>query len=58
MLCGKCKVELVMETTLFSYMGYSFSEAMPRCPKCGLVYIPEEIVSGKMREVEIQLEDK
>jgi hypothetical protein len=31
---------------------------LPRCPRCGLVFIPEELALGKMAEVEKLLEDK
>lgn len=31
---------------------------LPRCPKCGLVLITEELARGKMLEVEKALEDK
>jgi hypothetical protein len=39
-------------------MNHQFRYDFPRCPVCGQVYISEEIVNGKMKEVEIALEDK
>jgi uncharacterized OB-fold protein len=42
----------------FSYLGRSFKHTVLRCPVCGQVYIPEEVASGRMREVEKALEDK
>jgi hypothetical protein len=28
------------------------------CPECGAIYIPEELVEGKIHEIEMALEDK
>jgi predicted RNA-binding Zn-ribbon protein involved in translation (DUF1610 family) len=58
LICLKCNIHLESMTTVFTYMGYSFNTSMPKCPKCGQVYIPESIVDTKMAEVELQLEDK
>jgi hypothetical protein len=40
------------------YMGSAFPVDLPRCPKCGQVFVPEELATGKMLEVEKALEDK
>jgi predicted nucleic acid-binding Zn-ribbon protein len=56
--CGTCKEELVMKKTVFSYLGHTVSNEVLTCPKCGRVFIPEELAEGKMAEVEEQLEDK
>lgn len=58
LICGKCKVPLQMEKVEFDYMNHQFRHDFPRCPVCGQVYITEEIVNGKMKEVETSLEDK
>lgn len=58
MLCGKCNVPLVTEKTELWYQKQSMSANLLRCPKCGQVYISEELVKGKMFEVEKALEDK
>lgn len=58
MMCARCNVELISENAYFSYLGHSFHTDIPRCPKCGQVFIPESLASGKMSEVEISLEDK
>ncbi len=42
----------------FSYLDHSFHTDLLRCPRCGQVFIPEELVKGKMQEVEMALEDK
>jgi hypothetical protein len=41
-----------------SYLGNSFPVDLPRCRKCGQVYVPEDLALGKMAEVEKLLEDK
>lgn len=57
-ICCRCKVDLKPAKVSFDYLGHSFHAEMPRCPECGQVYIPEELVKGRMAEVEMMLEDK
>jgi hypothetical protein len=41
------------------YLDYHFdNEKAPRCPKCGLIYISEELVNGKVTKLETLLEEK
>jgi hypothetical protein len=56
--CRKCDRELVLKKTVLTYLGHSVSHELPTCPKCGKVYICEELAEGKMSEVEQVLEDK
>ena len=56
--CGNCNEELVVKKTVLSYLGHTVSHEVWACPKCGKVFIPEELAEGKMAEVEEQLEDK
>lgn len=58
MLCGKCQIPLKPGHVDFNYMGFAFSADVPRCPKCGYVYISEELAKGRIRDVEMALEDK
>jgi gamma-glutamylcyclotransferase (GGCT)/AIG2-like uncharacterized protein YtfP len=58
LICGKCNVPLVMKKTEFAYQKQIISADMFKCPICGLVYIDEKTVRGKMFEVEKALEDK
>ena len=58
LICGRCRVPLEDRRVDFEYLGSSFHTEALRCPVCGLVYLPEELVRGRMREVEYQLEDK
>ena len=57
-ICRKCGEELQTKKTLFEYLEHNFSEDLPRCPKCGKVFISRELAEGRMAEVEVLLEDK
>lgn len=56
--CLKCDKELVSERADFDYLGNEFFTDVLRCPSCGAIFIPEELVRGRMAKVEEQLEDK
>lgn len=58
LICCKCQKELKIKKTNFSYLGHVFFTDLPCCPDCGMVYISEELVKGRISEVEMQLEDK
>ena len=58
LICDKCQVEMVDADVQFSYLNRSFRHKVPRCPKCGQVFISEELVQGRMSEVEALLEEK
>lgn len=58
LICYKCNKELELKRTDFTYLKHTFFTDLPRCPQCGLVYISEELVRGRISEVEMQLEDK
>jgi ribosomal protein S27AE len=58
LVCGKCGVPLVPMKTQFGYLGHTFHTEVPCCPKCGRVFIPEDLAKGRMMEVETSLEDK
>jgi len=47
-----------MKRVDFDYLNQFFHTDALRCPECGMVYIPEDLVEGKMAEVETSLEDK
>lgn len=57
-LCMKCGVYLKPGNVTLSYLGSSFPVELYKCPQCGLVFIPEELATGKMDKVEKSLEDK
>ncbi len=57
-ICGKCQVEMVEMEANFAYLERKFRHKVQRCPSCGQVYLPEELVKGRMRQVETSLEEK
>lgn len=58
LMCYKCRCKLEYMKTEFEYMGFTFQYDLPRCPVCGQVHVPEELASGKMLKVEMELEEK
>lgn len=56
--CGKCGAALEATKVEVAYMGSKYPVELPRCPKCGIVFVPEQLALGKMVEVEKILEDK
>lgn len=57
-VCVACNIKLTLGKVTLSYLGSSFPVELYKCSRCGLVYIPEELANGKMRQVEAALEDK
>ena len=57
-VCVKCGTTLKDNKTAFDYMGHHFVADIPCCLTCGQVFISEEFVKGKIKEVERSLEDK
>jgi NAD-dependent SIR2 family protein deacetylase len=58
MRCVKCDRQLELQKVVFEYLGLTMNREVPRCPKCGQVFISAELAEGKIKEVEISLEDK
>jgi len=56
--CDRCKVEMQEMEAQFGYLGRSFRHKVKRCPECGQICLPEELVRGRMGEVESLMEDK
>jgi hypothetical protein len=56
--CCKCGRELVPKKVVLEYLGHAVAHEVPTCPKCGKVFIAQELAEGRMSEVEQQLEDK
>ena len=57
-LCGKHCVPLEPGKVVLTYQGHTFPVDVLCCPVCGEPLIAEDIVKGKMREVEQTLEEK
>ncbi len=58
MICRKCNLPMESGRVTVQYMENAFPVELLRCPKCGLVFVPETLATGKMLEVEKALEDK
>lgn len=58
LICDRCKVEMEELDAQFSYLGKSFRHKVQRCPQCGQVCLSEELVTGRMSQVESMMEDK
>jgi hypothetical protein len=57
-VCGHCNIPLKITPVQIEYLGSAFPVDLPKCPTCGMVFIPESLANGKMLEVEKSLEDK
>ena len=57
-ICGRCRRPLEPREVTFEYMGHHFTHVLPVCPQCGQIYISEELAGGKIRDVEMMLEQK
>ena len=58
LICSLCQCPLEIKRVDFEYVGHTFFSDAPRCPRCGQVYLSEELVKGRVAEVEMELEDK
>lgn len=58
LICAKCDVPLEEGKVQIAYLGSMFPVDLLKCPRCGQVFIPENLALGKMSEVEKLLEDK
>ena len=58
LICSKCDCPLEEMDTHFTYLDRRFRHKVSRCPKCGQVYISEELAKGKMAQLEKSLEEK
>ncbi|HWR09024.1 DVU_1557 family redox protein [Sporomusa sp.] len=57
-VCVKCGIHLTLGQVTLTYLESSFPVELYKCSECGLVYIPEELANGKIKQVEAALEDK
>jgi len=55
--CFKCNEKITEGEVEFSYLDFKRSVKGPRCPRCGTVFVSEEM-AHKLRNIEEQLEDK
>jgi hypothetical protein len=57
-VCEPCGEALEKGRVELTYLGNSFHVELPVCPKCGAVYVFEDLATGRIAEVEHLLEDK
>jgi hypothetical protein len=58
-VCARCDgAALEPGKVNVGYMGGMYSLELFRCPRCGLVLIPEYLATGQMKEAEELLENK
>ncbi len=55
--CCKCNEQVTEGEIQLSYLQFKRPLKGPRCPKCGAIFISEEM-GRKLRGVEEQIEDK
>ncbi|HTZ19154.1 MAG TPA: hypothetical protein VMB78_12030 [Dissulfurispiraceae bacterium] len=58
LICARCAVKMAMGKVTVAYLGSEFPVELFKCPSCGTVFVPEELATGKMLQVEQALEDK
>ena len=58
MICNKRAVPLCAMQKNIEYFGHSFHADALRCPNCRQVCLSEELIPGRISEVEYELEDK
>ena len=56
--CAKCGLALVAGKVNVSYLNSAYQVDLLHCPKCGFVYVSEELAMEKMAALEKSLEDK
>ncbi len=55
--CFKCNEKVTEGEVQFSYLQFKKPVKGTRCPKCGAVFVSEEM-GRKLRSIEEQIEDK
>ena len=58
LICGKCGLDFTLLPITLAYLGHNFDIQVPGCKRCGQIYLSEELVAGKIAQLEIQLEEK
>ena len=58
LICDKCNVPMEEIDAQFKYLNRKFRYKVPRCPTCGQISIPEDLVNGRMADVEALIETK
>ena len=56
--CFRCDEVLVSDKVFLKYLTSAFPTQLLKCPKCGLIYISDEMIMTKAVEVEKTIEEK
>ena len=56
--CFKCKEEMKPASVEMEYLGLSGPTECIKCPKCGAIYLTEEIVIEKVLKTQEMIEAK
>ena len=56
--CFEDKVKMEEADVVLSYIMLNRYFSGLKCPKCGVQYLPEEVVMTEVQEAEIELESK
>jgi rubredoxin len=58
-VCARCDGQVLEPGKVkVAYLGGEYNVDLFRCPRCGLVFIPEDLAVGQMAEAEQYLENK
>ncbi|WP_414151465.1 DVU_1557 family redox protein [Acetobacterium carbinolicum] len=57
-VCLKCNKTMEIKKGKLKYLENIINYEFLTCPECKTIYIPEELVEGKMHEIEMAFEDK
>ena len=57
-ICGRCNLDLVKSKVKLTYLSMKFEEELYKCPNCNQVFVPEQLATGKILDVEMALEEK
>jgi uncharacterized protein with PIN domain len=57
-ICCKCNQPLELVECNLEYLGQKVKHPLLTCTVCKAVFIPEELVEGRIHEVETLFEDK
>jgi len=56
--CFRCNETMVSDKVFMNYLTNTFPTQLLKCPKCGLIFIDEDMVMSKAHEVEKTIEEK
>jgi hypothetical protein len=58
LICTFCDKEIGSKEVSFEYFDHRLERKIPCCESCGQCYVSKPFARGKIRNVEIEMEDK